>query len=156
MVNIESRGALGLFLRNQSKASSSQTNQGRNPIVPIVISTQGGHASSRVQPQLGTLHAISSDLRLDAHKQFVHDLWEARRQTPPPLIEALPQRHQVQLAHRLPISIQRDLSAGVEQESNSGRVRQRFTALDPIYISPLIPASNPVTGRSLPRMPRLL
>jgi hypothetical protein len=152
VLNTEGRGGLHLFLRNQSKLLASQTNQGRNPILPIVISTQGGHAGNRVHPQLGTLHGIDNDLRLDAHKQFVHDSWQVRGQSSNPLIEPLPKRQQVQLANRLPINVQHDLSAGIQRAANTGRVRQRFTSLDPIYISPTIPVTNPVTGRSLPRL----
>ena len=152
MVNTKSRGGLSLYLRNQGKVQGSRTNQGRKPIRAVVISTQGGQEGTRVQPQLGTLHASSNDLRLDAHHQFIHDNWHKREQIPQPLIESLPKRQQVQLTYRLPINVQRDLSAGVQAATNIGRVRQRFASLDPIYISPIIPIHNPVTGRSLPRL----
>lgn len=144
-----------VFLRNQQSYARATANQGRDAIAPVVINNDRVSVG-RIPQQLGQLHPGSIDRRQQAHRAHIADTWQPRGPSINPLVEPLPRREQVAMTYRFDLHLQRQLSAGRLHVGNQGRLRKSFRDIDPINISPQIPVTNPITGRSHQSLPPLL
>lgn len=144
-----------MFLRNQQSYAGAASNQGRNAIAAVVINNDRVSVG-RMPQQLGQVHMSSLDRRQQAHRSHIADTWEPRGPSFNPPVEPLPRRQQVAMTYRFDLHLQRQLSAGRLHVGNQGRLRKSFRDIDPIDVSPQVPMTNAVTGRSRQSLPPLL
>lgn len=144
-----------MFLRNQQSYARAAANHGRNAIAAVVINNDRV-SIGRMPQQLGQVHVSSLDRRQQAHRAHTADAWQPRGPSINPLVEPLPLRQQVAMTYRFDLHLQRQLSAGRLHVGNQGRLRKSFRDIDPIEVSPQVPMTNPVTGRSRQSLPPLL